>query len=63
MTTTQARQCSVSAKALRHQFSQNDDGNLAGNTLEPNPDAGDDKTGPPQKLSLVFSTADVLLHR
>ena len=28
-------------------------------TLEPNPDAGDDKNAPPQKLALAFSTADV----
>jgi hypothetical protein len=61
MTTTQARQCSVSARALRHQFSQNDDGNLAGNTLEPNPDDGEDKAAPPQKLALGFSTADVVI--
>jgi len=30
-------------------------------TLEPNPDAEDDKTVPPQKLSLAFSTADVVV--
>ena len=30
-------------------------------TLEPNPDAEDDKTVPPQKLSLAFSTADVII--
>jgi hypothetical protein len=30
-------------------------------TLEPNPDAGDDKNAPPQKLALAFSTADVVL--
>jgi hypothetical protein len=30
-------------------------------TLEPNPDAGDDKNAPPQKLMLVFSTADVVV--
>ena len=34
-------------------------------TLEPNPDAGDDSGGsaqaPPQKLSLAFSTADVVV--
>ncbi|HEV2392779.1 MAG TPA: hypothetical protein VG146_10500 [Verrucomicrobiae bacterium] len=30
-------------------------------TLEPNPDAGDDKNEPPQKLALAFSTADVVV--
>jgi hypothetical protein len=30
-------------------------------TLEPNPDAKDDKNEPPQKLALAFSTADVLI--
>ena len=30
-------------------------------SLDPNPDAADDKSEPPQKLSLVFSTADVVL--
>ena len=30
-------------------------------TLEPNPDAGEDKTAPPQKLALVFSSADVVI--
>ena len=30
-------------------------------TLEPNPDADDDKNEPPQKLSLAFSTADVVV--
>ena len=30
-------------------------------TLEPNPDAGDDKNAPPQKLALAFSTADVVV--
>jgi len=30
-------------------------------TLEPNSDAGDDQDAPPQKLSLAFSTADVVL--
>ena len=30
-------------------------------TLEPNPDAGDDKKLPPQKLALAFSTADVVI--
>ena len=30
-------------------------------TLEPNPDAEDDKNEPPQKLSIAFSTADVVV--
>jgi hypothetical protein len=30
-------------------------------TLEPNSEAGDDKDAPPQKLSLTFSTADVVV--
>src|SRR5271170_3115231 len=30
-------------------------------TLEPNPDAADDKDIPPQRLALVFSTADVVV--
>ena len=30
-------------------------------TLEPNPDAGDDKNAPPQKLALAFATADVVI--
>jgi hypothetical protein len=30
-------------------------------TLEPNPDAEDDKNEPPQKLTLAFSTADVVI--
>jgi hypothetical protein len=30
-------------------------------SLDPNPDAGDDKNQPPQKLSLTFSTADVVV--
>ena len=30
-------------------------------TLEPNPDAEDDKEGPPEKLSFAFSTADVVV--
>ena len=29
-------------------------------TLEPNPDAGDDKDAPPLKLAIAFSTADVV---
>jgi hypothetical protein len=29
--------------------------------LEPNPSAGEDKTVPPQKLTLVFSTVDVVI--
>ena len=34
---------------------------LIGFSLDPNPDAGTDKDVPPQKLSLVFSTADVVV--
>jgi hypothetical protein len=30
-------------------------------TLEANPDADDDKNAPPQKFSLAFSTADVVI--
>jgi hypothetical protein len=30
-------------------------------TLEPNPDASEDKNAPPQKLALTFSTADVVI--
>ena len=30
-------------------------------TLEPNPDAGENKNAPPQKLALAFSTADVVI--
>ena len=30
-------------------------------TLEPNPDAEDDKNAPAQKLALAFSTADVVI--
>jgi hypothetical protein len=30
-------------------------------TLKPNPDAGEDKNAPPQKLALAFSTADVVI--
>jgi hypothetical protein len=30
-------------------------------TLEPNPEAEDDKNEPPQKLALAFSTADVVV--
>lgn len=29
--------------------------------LDPNPDAGDDKDAPPQKLTLAFSNADVVI--
>jgi len=32
-----------------------------GYSLDPNPNAEDDKNAPPQKLSLAFSTADVVL--
>jgi hypothetical protein len=34
---------------------------LIGFSLDPNPDAGTDKDVPPHKLSLVFSTADVVI--
>ena len=30
-------------------------------TLEPNPDVGDDKNAPPQKLTVAFSPADVVI--
>jgi hypothetical protein len=30
-------------------------------TLEPNPDASEDKNAPPQTLALAFSTADVVI--
>ena len=30
-------------------------------TLEPNPDAVEDKTAPPEKLALAFSIADVVI--
>jgi hypothetical protein len=30
-------------------------------SLDPNPDATDDKDAPPQKISIVFSTADVAI--
>jgi hypothetical protein len=30
-------------------------------TLEPNPDAEDNKNAPPEKLALAFSTADVVI--
>ena len=30
-------------------------------TLEPNSDVGEDKTAPPQKLTVAFSTADVVI--
>jgi hypothetical protein len=30
-------------------------------SLDPNPDAADDKEAPPQKLSIAFSTADVVV--
>ena len=30
-------------------------------TIEPNPDAADDRNAPPQKFTLVFSTADVAI--
>ena len=34
---------------------------LIGYTIEPNPDACDDRDAPPQKLALTFSTADVVV--
>ncbi len=43
---------------VRHGFSANQ---LIQYSLEPNPDAGDNKNAPPQKLSLAFSTADVVI--
>jgi hypothetical protein len=36
-------------------------GQLIDYTLEPNPDAGEDKNAPQQRLALVFSTADVVI--
>jgi hypothetical protein len=30
-------------------------------TIEPNPDAADDRNAPPQKFTLAFSTADVVI--
>src|SRR5271170_3726283 len=30
-------------------------------TIEPNPDAADDRNAPPQKFTLAFSTADVAI--
>ena len=30
-------------------------------TLEPNPDASEDRTAPPLKLAIAFSTADVVI--
>src|SRR5580658_531763 len=30
-------------------------------TIEPNPDAADDRNTPPQKFALMFSTADVVI--
>jgi hypothetical protein len=42
----------------RHGFSVSQ---LIAYTLEPNPDAGDNKDAPPQKLSFAFSTADVVI--
>jgi hypothetical protein len=43
---------------VRHGFSANQ---LIQYSLEPNPDAGDNKDAPAQKLSLAFSTADVVI--
>src|ERR1700677_2881863 len=34
---------------------------LIGNTIEPNPDARDERDAPPQKFTLAFSTADVVI--
>src|SRR5580692_9056762 len=34
---------------------------LIGYTIEPNPDASDDRNAPPQKLALPFSTSDVVI--
>ena len=42
----------------RHGFHS---GQMIDYTLEPNPDADDDKNAPPQKLELAFSTADVVI--
>lgn len=42
----------------RHGFHS---GQLIDYTLEPNPDADDDKNAPPQRLALAFSTADVVI--
>ena len=42
----------------RHGFNSNQ---LIEYSLEPNPDADDDKNAAPQKLTIAFSTADVLL--
>jgi hypothetical protein len=36
-------------------------GQLIEYTLEPNPDAEEDKEAPPEKLSFAFSTADVVV--
>ncbi|HUI08293.1 MAG TPA: hypothetical protein VL486_14935 [Verrucomicrobiae bacterium] len=36
-------------------------GQLIHYKLEPNPDAGEDKNAPPQKLTIAFSTADVVI--
>ncbi len=45
-------------KEHRHGFHANQ---LIDYTLEPNPDASEDKNAPPQKLALAFSTADVVI--
>jgi len=42
----------------RHGFHS---GQLMDYTLDPNPDAAEDKNEPPQKLALAFSTADVVI--
>jgi hypothetical protein len=43
---------------VRQGFSANQ---LIQYSLEPNPEAGGNKDAPPQKLSLAFSTADVVI--
>jgi hypothetical protein len=43
---------------LRHGFSVSQ---LIAYTLESNPDAGDNREAPPQKLLLAFSTANVVI--
>jgi hypothetical protein len=43
---------------VRHGFSVNQ---LIQYSLEPNPDVGDNKNAPAQKLLLAFSTADVVV--
>ena len=45
-------------KHHRHGFPIN---HLVDYSIEPNPNASDDKNQPPQKLSLAFSSADVVV--